>query len=306
MIAAGRVYLNDKIAEVGNRYKSGDQVFVDGIRMKAQQKEKSIVMAFNKPEGITTTTDSNIRGNMIDFINYPKRIFPIGRLDKDSEGLIFLTNDGDIVNKILRAGNSHEKEYAVQVDKSIDTTFLRKMAGGVVLSEEKTLPCKIKQTGRQSFNIILIQGLNRQIRRMCEALGYKVVRLKRIRIMHINLGDLRTGKWRLLSEPEMKTLKIAIEGSNGTAETKRLTTENSSRKIKKEGGQGVSIQSPGHAKFVSTGNVKKGSNAANQGKKSPQKAESLKGVSRKKFEDAQKKSSKLGSFKSYRIRGRKS
>ncbi len=220
LIAAGRVHLNNSIAIVGNRYTPGDEVYVDGVRMKAPPKEKRIVMAFNKPEGITTTTDTNIRGNIIDYINYPKRIFPIGRLDKDSEGLIFLTNDGDIVNKILRAGNKHEKEYAVQVDKPVDISFLRKMAGGVIVDGEQTLPCKMKQTGKQSFNIILVQGLNRQIRKMCESLGYKVTRLQRTRIMHINLAGLRVGKWRLLSEPEMIALNSAIEGSSATADKK--------------------------------------------------------------------------------------
>jgi 23S rRNA pseudouridine2604 synthase len=188
--------------------------------MKAPPKEKRIVMAFNKPEGITTTTDTNIRGNIIDYINYPKRIFPIGRLDKDSEGLIFLTNDGDIVNKILRAGNKHEKEYSVQVNKPLDVAFLRKMTGGVIVDGEQTLPCKLKQTGKQSFNIILVQGLNRQIRKMCEVLGFKVTKLQRIRIMHVQLGDIRVGKWRLLSDPEMIALNNAIEGSSAAADKK--------------------------------------------------------------------------------------
>lgn len=220
LIAAGRVHLNNNVALVGNRYTPGDEVYVDGVRMKAPPKEKRIVMAFNKPEGITTTTDTNIRGNIIDYINYPKRIFPIGRLDKDSEGLIFLTNDGDIVNKILRAGNKHEKEYSVQVNKPIDVAFLRKMTGGVIVDGEQTLPCKLKQTGKQSFNIILVQGLNRQIRKMCEVLGFKVTKLQRIRIMHVQLGDIRVGKWRLLSDPEMIALNNAIEGSSAAADKK--------------------------------------------------------------------------------------
>ncbi len=239
LIAAGRVYLNDKVADTGNRYTPGDEVYVDGVRMKAQPKEKRIVMAFNKPEGITTTTDTNIRDNIIDYINYPKRIFPIGRLDKDSEGLIFLTNDGDIVNKILRAGNKHEKEYAVQVHKPFDVAFLRKMTSGVVIDGKQTLPCKIKQTGKQSFNIILVQGMNRQIRKMCEALGYKVTRLQRIRIMHVQLGDIRVGKWRLLSEPEMSALNNAVEGSSAAAAKKTLPhfsdSENQKAPIKKVG-----------------------------------------------------------------------
>lgn len=232
LISSGRVYLNDKVADVGNRYSPGDEVYVDGVRMKAPSKEKRIVMAFNKPEGITTTTDTNIRGNIIDYINYPKRIFPIGRLDKDSEGLIFLTNDGDIVNKILRAGNKHEKEYAVQVNKAIDIAFLRKMSGGVIVDGKQTLPCKLKQTGKQSFNIILVQGLNRQIRKMCETLGFNVTRLQRIRIMHVQIGDIRVGKWRLLSDPEMIALNSAIEGSSAAADKKQLSHLSNSEKQK--------------------------------------------------------------------------
>jgi 23S rRNA pseudouridine2604 synthase len=213
LIEAGRVMLNNRPAVTGNRYRPGDEVVVDGSIVTPAVKEKRIIMAFNKPTGITTTTDTNIRGNIISFVNYPKRVFPIGRLDKDSEGLIFLTNDGDVVNKILRAGNQHEKEYAVRVDKAVDGNFLRNMSEGVRIDGAKTLPCKLKQTGRHSFNIILIQGLNRQIRKMCEALGYKVTQLQRIRIMHIKLDKLAVGKWRYLSEPEMEELYGLVEGS---------------------------------------------------------------------------------------------
>ncbi|HLO83192.1 MAG TPA: pseudouridine synthase [Chitinophagaceae bacterium] len=213
LIEAGRVMLNNEIAVTGNRYKPGDEVVVDGSIVKPATKEKRLIMAFNKPVGITTTTDTNIRDNIISFINYPKRIFPIGRLDKDSGGLIFLTNDGDIVNKILRAGNKHEKEYSVKVDKAIDGTFLRNMSEGVRIEGGRTLPCKLRQTGRHSFNIILIQGLNRQIRKMCEALGFRVTHLQRIRIMHVKLDKLAVGKWRNLSEPEMEVLYGSVEGS---------------------------------------------------------------------------------------------
>jgi 23S rRNA pseudouridine2604 synthase len=214
LIEAGRVLLNNEIAVTGNRYRPGDEVVVDGSIVKPAAKEKRLVMAFNKPPGITTTTDTNIRGNIISFINYPKRIFPIGRLDKDSEGLIFLTNDGDVVNKILRAGNHHEKEYSVKVDKAIDGSFLRNMSEGVRIDGTRTLPCKLKQTGRHSFNIILIQGLNRQIRKMCEALGFKVTHLQRTRIMHVKLDKLAVGKWRYLSEPEMDALYGSVEDSS--------------------------------------------------------------------------------------------
>jgi 23S rRNA pseudouridine2604 synthase len=217
LIEAGRVMLNNKVAVTGNRYRPGDEVVVDGSIVKPAVNEKRIIMAFNKPVGITTTTDTNIRGNIISYINYPKRIFPIGRLDKDSEGLIFLTNDGDVVNKILRAGNQHEKEYSVRVDKAIDAIFLRNMTEGVRIDEGKTLPCKMRQTGRHSFNIILIQGLNRQIRKMCEALGYKVTSLQRVRIMHVKLDKLAVGKWRYLSEPEIEALYGAVGSSSKEA-----------------------------------------------------------------------------------------
>ena len=153
LIEAGRVLLNNEIAVTGNRYTEGDEVVVDGSIVKPANKEKMVILAFNKPIGITTTTDENIRGNIISYLNYPKRIFPIGRLDKDSEGLIFLTNNGDIVNKILRAGNQHEKEYQVRVDKNIDGTFLRNMSEGVRIDGVTTLPCRVKQTGKHSFNV---------------------------------------------------------------------------------------------------------------------------------------------------------
>lgn len=213
LIEAGRVLLNNEIAVTGNRYREGDEVVVDGSILKPANKEKMVILAFNKPVGITTTTDENIRGNIISYINYPKRIFPIGRLDKDSEGLIFLTNNGDIVNKILRSGNQHEKEYLVRVDRNIDGAFLRNMSEGVRIDGVKTLPCRVKQTGKHSFSIILVQGLNRQIRKMCEALGYKVTALQRVRIMNITLGKIAIGKWRYLSEPETEALLAAVSGS---------------------------------------------------------------------------------------------
>jgi 23S rRNA pseudouridine2604 synthase len=213
LIEAGRVLLNNEIAVTGNRYKEGDEVVVDGSIVKPANKEKMVILAFNKPVGVTTTTDENIRGNIISYINYPKRIFPIGRLDKDSEGLIFLTNNGDIVNKILRSGNQHEKEYLVRVDKNIDGAFLRNMSEGVRIDGVKTLPCRVKQTGKHSFSIILVQGLNRQIRKMCEALEYKVTALQRVRIMGITLGKIAIGKWRYLSEPETESLLTSVSGS---------------------------------------------------------------------------------------------
>jgi len=219
LIELGRVMINNQVAKTGNRYMPGDEVVVDGSIVKPAKKEKRVILAFNKPVGITTTTEEHVKDNIIRFINYPKRIFPIGRLDKDSEGLIFLTNDGDIVNKILRAGNQHEKEYAVRVHKPIDPSFLKTMEAGVPVMGTRTLPCKLRQTGKQSFSIILRQGLNRQIRRMCEYLGYNVSSLQRTRIMHVHLDKIAVGKWRYLSEAEMEKLEALIENSSSNAET---------------------------------------------------------------------------------------
>jgi 23S rRNA pseudouridine2604 synthase len=214
LITAGRVLLNDRPAVLGNRYKPGDTVVVDGSLMTAAKKDKRVYLALNKPPGITTTTELHVKDNIISFVGYPKRIFPIGRLDKDSEGLILLTNDGDIINKILRADNNHEKEYIVRVNKPIDHAFLQQMSQGVPILETRTLPCKVQMMGRQTFRITLTQGLNRQIRRMCEYLGYVVVGLQRVRIMQIRLDKLPLGKWRYLSEAEVSLLMESVADSN--------------------------------------------------------------------------------------------
>ncbi len=214
LITQGRVLLNDRPAVLGNRYKPGDTVEVDGSLITAAKKDKLVYLALNKPPGITTTTELHVKDNIISFVNYPKRIFPIGRLDKDSEGLIFLTNDGDIINKILRAANNHEKEYVVRVDKAIDTAFLQKMSQGVPILDTVTLPCKVQMVGRQSFRITLTQGLNRQIRRMCEYLGYTVTGLQRVRIMNVKLDKLASGKWRHLTETELAAIKESIADSS--------------------------------------------------------------------------------------------
>jgi 23S rRNA pseudouridine2604 synthase len=216
LLLQGGVQINNRNARLGDRVKPSDTVVVDGSIMKAPKKDKLVYIALNKPVGITTTTEQHVRGNIIDFVNFPKRIFPIGRLDKDSEGLIFLTNDGDIVNKILRAGNRHEKEYIVRVNKPIDTAFIQKMSGGLTIMNERTLPCKVSATGRQTFRIILTQGLNRQIRRMCESLDYAVTSLQRVRIMNIKLDKLVSGKWRYLSEPEITTLLDSVKTSDAS------------------------------------------------------------------------------------------
>lgn len=203
-IEAERVKINDQIAQRGNRVNEGDSVTIDGKPLKS--KPKLVYIALNKPPGITCTTDLKDKDNIIDFVNHPKRIFPIGRLDKPSSGLILLTNDGDIVNKILREENNHEKEYIVSTNRLVNSDFITKMSNGVPILETITKKCVVTQEGKKMFSIILTQGLNRQIRRMCEYLGYRVVSLKRVRIMNIQLGDLKPGKWRDLTESEFRTL----------------------------------------------------------------------------------------------------
>lgn len=220
LIEAGRVTINGKKPEMGTKVNPEDSVEIDGKPLKA--KEESIYLAFNKPIGITCTTDLKDKDNIIDFINHPKRIFPIGRLDKPSEGLIFLTNDGDIVNKILRAGNNHEKEYVVTVDKPINTEFIKKMGNGVAILETVTQKCFVEQLDKNRFRIILTQGLNRQIRRMCEVLGYTVIKLKRTRIMNIKLDGIAIGKWRNLTNDEIKTINSLVSTSLKTEEASYL------------------------------------------------------------------------------------
>lgn len=206
--------INGKDAQKGNRVQEGDDVRIDGEPLK--KKKNSVYIAFNKPKGITCTTDIKDKTNIIDFIGYKSRIFPIGRLDKLSEGLIFLTNDGDIVNKILRAGNGHEKEYIVTVDTAFDQTFINNMRNGVKILGTTTKKCFVKQEGEKRFRIILTQGMNRQIRRMCETLGYKVTSLKRIRIMNITIANLPAGKWRYFNPSEMNTINDMLKFSSKT------------------------------------------------------------------------------------------
>ncbi|MFM2360642.1 MAG: rRNA pseudouridine synthase [Bacteroidota bacterium] len=214
-IDQGRVTINDNIALKGNRVNPGDIVEIDGEPLK--KKDPVVYMAFNKPVGITCTTDLKDKDNIISFINYKKRIFPIGRLDKPSEGLIFLTNDGDIVNKILRSGNNHEKEYIVTVDKPINQDFVDKMSNGVRIMDTVTKKCKVKQEGKNRFRIILTQGLNRQIRKMCQALGFQVQTLKRVRIMNITLSNIPVGKWRYFTALEISQIEKLVAESSKTA-----------------------------------------------------------------------------------------
>lgn len=215
LIDEGRVTINGKVPPMGEKIKTGDVVHVDGQLISAPE-EKFVYLALNKPVGIVCTTDTRVeKDNIIDFINYPKRIFPIGRLDKPSEGLILLTNDGDIVNKILRAKNNHEKEYIVTVNKPITKDFIQKMGSGIPILDTVTKRCFVEQINRNTFRIILTQGLNRQIRRMCEYLDYRVVKLKRTRIMNIEL-DLPTGQYRELTNKELADLNKLLEGSSKT------------------------------------------------------------------------------------------
>jgi 23S rRNA pseudouridine2604 synthase len=215
LLEEGRITINGKKPELGTKVKAGDIVRVDGEVVKNQSEER-IYIAFNKPIGIVCTTDTGVeKDNIIDFINHPKRIFPIGRLDKPSEGLIFLTNDGDIVNKILRARNFHEKEYIVRVNKPITKSFLTKMRTGVPILDTVTRPCEVEQLGSFEFKIILTQGLNRQIRRMCEYFEYRVTSLRRVRIMNIKL-DVPVGKWRNLTQEEMAEINRLVESSSKT------------------------------------------------------------------------------------------
>jgi len=216
LIEEGKVTINGKIPEMGAKVEEGDQVEIEGKKIEKSSTEKNIYLAFNKPLGIVCTTDRRIeKENIVDFIKYPSRIFPIGRLDKLSEGLIFLTNDGDIVNKILRARNNHEKEYIVSVNRTIDREFIQKMRNGVEILNTITKNCSVEKLGPKKFKIILTQGLNRQIRRMCQTLGYRVKSLKRVRIMNIKL-DVPTGKYREFTKEELLELNLLLENSSKT------------------------------------------------------------------------------------------
>ncbi|MHC1720191.1 MAG: 23S rRNA pseudouridine(2604) synthase RluF [Clostridiaceae bacterium] len=218
LIAQGRVNINEETALIGSKVYEGDLVKLDN-KLISPETEKRIYIAFNKPVGVICTTDRAISGNIVDFINYPERIFHVGRLDKESEGLILMTNDGDIVNKILRASNNHEKEYIVTVDRPLTDDFLKKMSSGVPILNTITKPCTVDRKSKYVFRIILTQGLNRQIRRMCSFFGYNVAKLKRIRIMNIKLADLPIGCWRYLSDSELKTINVLISDSSKTEDT---------------------------------------------------------------------------------------
>jgi 23S rRNA pseudouridine2604 synthase len=215
-IEQGNVYINSRKAKVGDKVLFGDVVTVNGQTIEPNAVENSVLIAFNKPVGITSTTEAGVPSNIVDYVNHSERVFPIGRLDKDSQGLIFLTNNGDLVNKILRAGNNHEKEYVVTVNKPITTAFLERMSKGVPILGVMTKKCKITQESPFIFRITLIQGLNRQIRRMCEHLGYEVTKLERTRIMNVSLKGIPLGEWRELTPEEQQVIYKMVEKSSAT------------------------------------------------------------------------------------------
>lgn len=227
-IEKGRVFINKKKAVIGDQVHVGDKVVVSGVALEPRKGDDIIFIALNKPVGIESTTEESVHNNIVRFVNHSKRIFPIGRLDKDSQGLIFLTNNGDLVNKILRAGNHHEKEYIVTVNKPLSQTVISSMANGVPMLGIMTKKCKVELITPNTFRIILIQGLNRQIRRMCEHYGYEVIKLERIRIMNIGLKGLPIGDWRDLSKSEMDIIDNLL--STSSADSKKKIMPTSSKK----------------------------------------------------------------------------
>ncbi len=254
MVEQGRVTINGKRPSNGQRVKKRDKVKVDG-RLVSEEAEDDVYLAFNKPTGIVSTTDTQSEpNNIVDYIAYPRRIFPVGRLDKASEGLIFMTGDGDIVNKILRAGNHHEKEYQVWVDKVINADFIKKMGSGIPIMGTTTRKCEVEQLTKNSFRIVLTQGLNRQIRRMCEYLGYEAIRLKRTRIMNVKL-DVAEGEWRDLTAHELREINAMIASSTKT-QKKTGASHTSQKKKPKQGSKPPQKSKP---KLRSSGPSKRGS-----------------------------------------------
>lgn len=230
-IELGQVFINGRKAKVGDKVFFGDVVMVNGQTIEPASAEHTVILAYNKPVGITSTTEASVKGNIVDHVNYSERVFPIGRLDKDSQGLIFLTNNGDLVNKILRAGNNHEKEYIVTVNKPITEQFIEGMSKGVPVLGVMTKKCKVVKEGPFVFRITLIQGLNRQIRRMCEHFEYEVTKLERVRIMNVSLKGIAVGDWRELSEPELKDLYKLLEKSSSEAPKQgKSTTKKAAQK----------------------------------------------------------------------------
>ena len=263
-IEQGNVFINGKRATIGDQVNSGDVVKVNGQLIEPREAEDLVFIALNKPVGIVSTTEDSERDNIIDFVNHSKRVFPIGRLDKDSQGLIFLTNHGDLVNKILRAGNDHEKEYLVTVDKPVTDEFIRGMGAGVPILGTVTKKCKVKKEAPFVFRITLIQGLNRQIRRMCEHFGYEVTKLERTRIMNVGLSGLPLGEWRDLTDDELITLFKLIENSSSEAKPKAKAKPKTAGikrpvvKIEKSAEKEKARPSANGKRFTSPGRKKKG------------------------------------------------
>jgi 23S rRNA pseudouridine2604 synthase len=243
-IERGLVLLNGRKANTGDQVKAGDTVRVNGQKLEPFQDEDVVFIALNKPVGVTSTTEDNVHNNIVQFVNHSKRVFPIGRLDKESQGLIFLTNNGDLVNKILRAGNKHQKEYVVTVNKPLTQSAITGMANGVSMLGVTTKKCKVVQEGVTTFRIVLVQGLNRQIRRMCEHFGYEVVKLERVRLMHIDLKGLPVGDWRDLTESEMKVMYSMLEDSSGVVETKPKSKQPAKK------GKPSNLKTPGSKKSI--------------------------------------------------------
>lgn len=256
-IERGVVLINGKRAEIGDRVFYGDEVRVNGQYIEPREEDDLVLIALNKPVGIVSTTEGSERDNIVDFVNHSKRIFPIGRLDKDSQGLIFLTNHGDLVNKILRAGNDHEKEYVVTVNKPITEAFIEGMRSGVPILGTMTKKCKVEQESTFVFRIILVQGLNRQIRRMTEHFGFVVTRLERVRIMNVNLTGLPVGEWRDLTEDELVTLFAAIDKSSSASEAKPAKQSRSRPRKAKSANSSNSAKNPKGQNRESSGNAGK-------------------------------------------------
>lgn len=263
-IEQGNVYINGKRAQVGAQVVAGDAVKVNGQLIEPREADDFVFIALNKPVGIVSTTESSEKNNIVDFVRHGVRIFPIGRLDKDSQGLIFLTNNGDLVNKVLRAGNNHEKEYLVTVNKPITDSFIEGLAGGVPMLGKMTKKCPVTKVAPTVFNITLVQGLNRQIRRMCEHFGYEVVKLERTRIMHVSLKGLPVGDWRDLTTKELSVLLKAVEDSSSDASNPGKKSRQAPRKTVRTD---ASSKSKGSAK--TRGVAKAGGKSPNDGAKKP-------------------------------------
>ncbi len=279
-IAQGSVFINGRKAQIGDQVGPGDRVKVNGNQLEPLEAEDIVFIALNKPVGVTSTTEEGISNNIVEFVNHSKRIFPIGRLDKDSQGLIFLTNNGDMVNKILRAGNKHEKEYVVTVNKALNDSVIEGMSQGVPMLGVMTKKCKIVQEGPNVFRITLIQGLNRQIRRMCEHFGYEVIKLERVRIMNISLKGLPVGDWRDLSAQEMQKIYGMIAHSSSDDERKpKSEPVEQKRPAKNKSGASAPKKSfkPGKNKTENKSNRPQRNNPDNRNKKSGAKPNSKSG-----------------------------